>query len=61
MWKLKEFRDDNISQNFNNWKSARYKLLAFLNEAKPEVVSFSAYGQYGDRYKLIYKEREPID
>ena len=31
------------------------------HEENHEVVSFSAYGQYGDKYKLIYKEREPID
>lgn len=60
MWKVEDFTDDRLSKE-NNWKSAKTKLLDFLNEENPEVVHFSAYGQYGDSYKLIYKEREPID
>ena len=60
MWKLEDFSDDRLSKDVG-WESAKTKLLNFLNEEDPEVVSFSAYGQYGDKYKLIYKEREPID
>lgn len=61
MWSIKDFRDDSLTQTVSNWMNAKEKLLEFLNEEDPEVVSFSAYGQYGDNYKLIYKEREPID
>lgn len=60
MWKVEDFTDDRLSKE-NNWKSAKTKLLDFLNEENPEVVHFSVYGQYGDNYKLLYKEREPID
>ena len=60
MWKIEDFSDDSLSKDIG-WKSAKTKLLDFLNEENPEVVSFSTYGQYGDNYKLIYKEREPID
>lgn len=60
MWKVEDFTDDRLSKE-NNWKSAKTKLLDFLNEENPEVVHFSVYGQYEDNYKLLYKEREPID
>ena len=61
MWNMKEFRDDSLTQTVSNWMNAEEKLLEFLNEENHEVVSFSAYGQYGDKYKLIYKEREVRD
>ena len=60
MWKLKEFRDDNFNKA-TDWRNAETKLLDFLDKEKPEVMHFSAFGQYGDNYTLLYKEREPID
>lgn len=61
MWNMKEFRDDNPSKDIGCWRSAKMKLLDFLNEVDPEVTSFSAYGTHGEKYKLVYKEREVHD